>query len=118
MKGALLPEAWLPGSHIVGRRRAGRGNGKSPPGVETQESETVETVRPAGRAWPGWALLKRLEGEGQGGFQRACRCPAHKPGLHGRCAWRPEPAPSPLWDWVSLALKIERGRGRHKSGPL
>lgn len=31
---------------------------------------------------------------------------AHKPGLHGPCSGGPGPATSPLWDSVSLALKL------------
>lgn len=76
------------------------------------KSETVETVKWAGRARPG--LAQTPAGEGQGP-PTGCRHPAHKPGLHGFCSGAHcQPRPSVGLSFLSSQTEVggDRHRGR------
>lgn len=86
-----------------------RSPGRNPPGVETRESETMETEwagRPGGGSAPMSAGEVPLASDGPRGH------PAHRPGLHGHCPGGPGPAPSPSVGLCFLSSPIDGGKGK------
>lgn len=77
----------------LGPGQSRRSPGRSPPGVETTESETMETER-AGRAWRG--LCSNVSGEGSPGLQWALWTPSSQARTPGPLPWGPRAGPQPL----------------------